>query len=260
MNRLLSLILVSTLVLTPLAASAATRETADDMLKKNIETFIIRKTKPYTIIPTETYKVGPLSLKYPINWNPMQIKVGSYIGFSINKNADLTDLPRDSFMYIAIDPRQIPDMTTEQLDAYFIRGMTINATSSVAVDWYVPSFQLQSSEDTTLFGKPARRYKFTGEQSSVMKQGEEVVVSIGSNVYHVTYMSRSKSFAIDYGAFQKILETIKIVGEDPKEVRPVPAKTVPTKLAKKVKQAKAASAASSSSSSKPGKKSTKPTR
>jgi hypothetical protein len=247
MKRILSsitgLILLSTPVLT--SALDLTSKQVNDM---KFEAYIKSLEDPYTVIPTSAYIVDPLSLKHPINWNPKQVKVGSHINFSMHKNADLADLPRGSRISLFIDKKQTANMTTEQLDTYFLEGMSINVMSSTTKNWRIPSFALQNKEDTELIGKPARRYAFTGEGQSKNEQGESILVSIDDTVYQLMYISKPEYFKKDYPAFKKIATSLKLSAENTKQDRPSKSASVANPFLKK--QSKASSSASSAAATK----------
>ncbi len=186
---------------------------------------------PYGTVATETVQLGSLKFSYPCLWKMQDVDDTAIL------NPDFVGRQYDPFRGAQIDievRRTInADLTSEALDLQFTReaGLVDHA------DTYIPAFELQSKEDATLLGKPARRYRYTGEFQSQKVQGEAVLVSIGTSLYEVKFAALPQYFDFDYSVLKKVTNSLTIVTPDstarPKSLKTQVTSRKPAPAAKK---------------------------
>lgn len=101
------------------------------------------------------------------------------------------------------------DMTVEDIEKFFTNKTTL-ASENLLVDWYVPSFKLLSSEDATLFGKPAKKFTYTGEIASVKQTFVRYLTSFDQKLFTVSYRSAPETFETDLPVFEKFLKSLSL--------------------------------------------------
>lgn len=193
----------------PNAIRKIQRETGDINKKGKIQLEQIEKTKKEAgkKIKDVSYlhRSTGIKLKHPYNWEVDELAKDE--GFSLSpSNPGI--LGAAEIMQVSVQP--VPnkkDMSIGELDKWFINKSTLS-TNALLIDWYIPSFNLISSEDATLYGKPARKFIYTGESQSVKYKTVRYLASFDKKIYSVSFLTAPENFDAYLPDFEDIFETL----------------------------------------------------
>lgn len=169
--------------------------------------------KQDTTPTSATIKSLGISLKYPKNWDLKEQKDRLslwpiYDGVSLKTKRDSRIVLRtENIVYKR-------NYSLKELDTYLESHATLSTDTNLG-DWYIPSFHLLESGDAKIFGHPARRYVYTGENSSVPEKTIHVLSSFDQKLYSLWYSSPLGTFETDLPVFEDVLKTLTL--KKPKE-------------------------------------------
>lgn len=217
------LLLVALLVLLPLSADAVGSSTTvikkPQTLRKAERDVFVNKTGKSAKAEEEkqqkesekktkdvSYTHGPtgISVKHPPKWETYNLAKNA--GFSVYPD----EYTLDRVMHVIVDPvPQKKDMSLEELEKWFMNKSTLS-TDNLSVDWYIPSFTFISSEDATLFGKPAKKIMYSGEFASEKFQSVQYLTSFDKKIYRVRFSVVPSKFDAALPVFDKMFATLKL--------------------------------------------------
>jgi hypothetical protein len=126
---------------------------------------------------TFTHRATGISVTYPYDW-----KTSNFA-----KNKGFAAYHGLMSMSVVVEPAlNKKDMTLEEVEKWFLNKATL-ADSNRLIDWYIPSFHILSTDDTTLFGKPAKKFSYTGETNSVKMSHILYITSFDQKIYRVRF-------------------------------------------------------------------------
>jgi hypothetical protein len=167
----------------------------DDIIKQMTE------ERPYV---SYKHQATGIKVKHPDNWKEHEFPKNR--GFSIAEDWEKIR----SFIQVTVDPiANKKDKSLQEIDIWFMNKATLSP-ENLLIDWYMPSFNLISSEDSNLFGKPARKYVYTAEVESNKLQFMLYIASIGQKLYAVRYAAQPNAFDSDMRTFEHVFSTLKL--------------------------------------------------
>lgn len=169
----------------------------------------VRRKDPVISMVSYTNRGLRIALQHPSDWKSREVR-GSAKGFTLVPIDDGRTLKSKRPSMISVVAEMLPrkqTMTLEEVEAYVLTHATLSNSSRLS-DWYIPSFQLLESGDTTVLGHPGRRYVYTGEQASVKYKAVEYVASFDGKLYTIRFRADPADFEADLAIFEKTLASL----------------------------------------------------
>lgn len=147
-----------------------------------------------------THRATGISVKHPYNWEAYNLAKNK--GFSVSYGD----------MVLAVSAEPIPskkDMSLEEVEKWFMNKSTLSDSNRL-IDWYLPSFNLIATEDATLFGKPAKKFTYTGEVHSVKMGFVQYLTSFDQKLYRVRFSTLPEKLESSMPTLEKLFATLKV--------------------------------------------------
>ncbi len=158
-------------------------------------------------INTRTHKSLGISMAYTSDWKLDEGKFGFYL--TPPEDARTKKIRKTTIDITSAPIAKKKDYSLTELNTFFINNSTL-MTGSNAGDWFIPSFNLVSSGSTTLYGKPALTYTFTGDGKGDKFKTTLVLASFDKTLWSVNFSALPAEFDADKPVFDAVLKSLSL--------------------------------------------------
>ncbi len=179
--------------------------TSKQLVKKSRSSSLSVTQKPYTSIN------NPFIFSYPSDWETYDLVKNRGVTISPKDDGVTLKSQRPSQVAFTVDTgAKKKEYSVTELDQYFMNKATL-AGESKLIDWYIPSFKLISSDDDTLFEKPAKRYVYEAEIESKKFKVLTFFSVFDGKFYRVSFRAEPENYDADSAVFfQKIFPSLRL--------------------------------------------------
>lgn len=154
----------------------------------------------------------PFQFSYPDTWKVDDLSEKKIKGVVLSFISDGMSLKtmRNNRITLTVEPiAQRKDYSIDEINAFFMNRAERSNEVRLS-DWYIPGFELSSAEDTTLFGRPARKFVYKASFASEPYTVIHYVASFNASLYKVQYTGPTDQFSVDESVFDMVFPTLKL--------------------------------------------------